>query len=195
MWRKNCSAAPSPKKIFCLGSSPAAIILPCPPPHVSPLSSSSADDVFIKGANAIDRLGHVGILNADPTGGTIGQALPIINARGSRLIVPVGLEKMIPSVAEAARRLGIERLTHGLPGPGGEAKTGMVPLINADVVTEIVALRILAGVTATHVASGGVNGAEGSAGFVIEGSAPAVERALTLIKNIKGEPNLIIPGV
>ena len=56
------------------------------------------DDVFIKGANAVDPYGHAGGLQTNPFGGSWAQAFGIITARGLHCIVPVGLEKMIPSV-------------------------------------------------------------------------------------------------
>jgi len=69
--------------------------------------SFGADDVFIKGANAVDPEGHVGILMANELGGTIAMALGTILARGAHLIVPVGLEKMVPSVPAVVRKCGI----------------------------------------------------------------------------------------
>ncbi len=58
------------------------------------------DDVMIKGANAVDMQGNAGIWTCGVKGGTIGMCWPIITPRGSHLIQPVGLEKLIPSVAE-----------------------------------------------------------------------------------------------
>jgi hypothetical protein len=69
-----------------------------------------ADDVFIKSANAVDTEGHVGILMASETGGTISMAQGPVIAKGCHLIVPVGLEKLVPSVREASRKCGILRL-------------------------------------------------------------------------------------
>lgn len=54
-------------------------------------------DVFIKGANALDPSRKAGVLLAGGTGGTIGKVLPTIYARGINLIIPVGLEKTIPT--------------------------------------------------------------------------------------------------
>ncbi len=45
----------------------------------------SAEDVFIKGANALDANGTAGILLAHPAGGTIGAALGAVMARGANL--------------------------------------------------------------------------------------------------------------
>ena len=57
-------------------------------------------------------------------------------------------------------------------------------------VTEIDALRILAGAETFHVASGGCSGSEGAVTLVAEGQARNVEKAIQLIESIKGEPVL-----
>ena len=66
----------------------------------------------------------------------------------------------------------------------------MIPLTGAKVVTEITALKILAGVEAFHVASGGVSGSEGSVALVAEGSKEAMNKAIKLVESIKGEPGI-----
>ena len=159
------------------------------------LAGFTAADVYIKGANAVDGDGNAGVLMADDRGGTIGTAMGIINARGSNLIVPVGLEKLVPSVIDAARMCGQGRLSYstGLP-------VGMMALVNAKVITEIEAVRILFGadgvigsgghgseVRAHHVASGGVGGSEGSVTLVLEGAPGGVEEAFSYMERIKGE--------
>lgn len=141
-----------------------------------------AGDVLIKGANAVDAEGRVGILMADDQGGTIGMALGVMAARGCHLIVPVGLEKMVPSVSEASRKCGILRLKYAMG-----LKVGLMPVVNATVVTEIQALRLLAGVEATHVASGGISGCEGAVTLVVEGSDEAVRKAFETVEGVKGE--------
>jgi len=141
-----------------------------------------ADDVFIKGANAVDAEGHVGILMANDRGGDISMAQGILAARGCHFIVPVGLEKMVPSVSEASRKGGILRLKYAMG-----LKVGMMPVVNATVVTEIQALHILAGVQATHVASGGIGGCEGAVALVVEGTDEAVRRAFEVVEGVKGE--------
>ena len=140
-------------------------------------------DVFIKGANAIDPEGNAGVLAASDVGGTIGAILAIILARGSHLIVPVGLEKLIPSVAEAAQVTGIFRFKYstGLP-------TGLIPIPNALVVTEVQAFQVLTGVRAVPVATGGIAGSEGTVVLSLEGETAQIEQALSLVKAVKGEP-------
>jgi hypothetical protein len=146
------------------------------------LGEFDGDDVFIKGGNAIDPDGNVGVLLASPVGGTVGQMLGGISARGSRLIVPIGLEKLVPDVIEAAAHCGIRSTaqTDGTP-------CGMAVLSQAQVVTELEAFELLAGVDAWHIASGGIDGSEGSVTIAVEGAAPAVEKAFTLAESLSGE--------
>jgi hypothetical protein len=148
------------------------------------LQEFTADDVYIKGANAVDANGFAGVLMSNEKGGTIGAAMGIINARGSHLITPVGLEKLVPSVIEAAKKCGQGRIKYAT----GD-KVGMMPLTNAKVVTEIEAVGILFSnldVHATHIASGGVAGSEGAVVLILEGKDQAVKKAFDFICRIKG---------
>ena len=146
------------------------------------------DDVFIKGANAVDREGNAGIFTSSVKGGTIGMAWPIVTPRECHLIMPVGLEKMVPSVIEAARHSGIYHFKYstGLPAK-------LTPVLLGKVVTEIQAFAILAGVRAYHLASGGVGGSEGAVVLALEGDEKRVENAFELVKSIKGEPPVTLP--
>ena len=143
------------------------------------------DAVFIKGASAVDVNNNAAVFMAHPEGGTIGWAMGTILARGIRLLVPVGLEKLVPSVEKAVTSCGQLTLDYcqGL-------KVGMMPLTGAKVITEIEALKILAGVESIHVASGGSSGAEGAVVLVAEGSKEVVEAAIRIVESIKGEPPL-----
>jgi hypothetical protein len=143
------------------------------------------DAVFVKGASAVDTQGNAGVFMAHPEGGTIGWAIGTILARGIRLIVPVGLEKLVASVEKAVLSCGQQTLDYcqGL-------KVGMMPLTGAKVITEIEALKNLAGVESIHVASGGTSGAEGSVVLVAEGEKAKVEAAIRIIESVKGEPAL-----
>ena len=46
---------------------------------------------------------------------------------------------------------------------------------------------MLAGVGATHVASGGIGGSEGTVVLSLEGSETAIEKAFKLVRAVKGE--------
>jgi len=143
-------------------------------------------DVFIKGGNALDPEGNVGILLGSDVGGTMGRVYGIVAARGSHLIAPVGLEKLIPDVIEAARHCGISStdLTDGIP-------SGMAILSNVRVVTELEAFGILFEVEAWHIASGGVSGSEGAVTIAVEGTAAAVKGAFELAQSIAGEEPVV----
>ena len=149
------------------------------------LRTFGPNSVFIKGANAVDPEGNAATFVAHPEGGTIGWAIGTILARGIRLIVPVGFEKLVPSVKQAVAMCGQMRFDYcqGL-------RVGMVPLSGAKVVTEIVALKMLTGVESFHVASGGYGDSQGAVTLVSEGDAEAVQGAIQLIEAIKGEPFL-----
>lgn len=146
------------------------------------------EDVVIKGANAIDPQGIPGIHVAGMKGGTIGMIWPIVTPRGSHLIIPVGLEKLVPCVLDAAKQTGIFHFTYstGLP-------VKLVPVPLATVITEIEAFAILAGVRAYHVGSGGVAGSEGAVHLSLTGDEESVEKAFELVKSIKGEPAVGLP--
>lgn len=149
------------------------------------LRDFDAHSVFIKGANAVDKKGRAGVFVAHPSGGTIGFAYGILYSRGSPLIVPVGLEKLVPSVRKAAQRLGQTTLDYSTG-----IKVGMIPLINAQVITEIDAFHVLFDLGAIHVGSGGLNGSEGAVSLVVEGEKTKLDPAIRLIESIKGEPRL-----
>ncbi len=147
------------------------------------LPKLAAGDIFIKGGNAIDHTGLAAILVSNPMGGTIGAALGPLYARGVELIVPIGLEKMIPDVRKAVEFMSVKPVDEGI----GD-KVGLVPLLGATVVTEITALETLFQVKTYCIGAGGVAGSEGSVTLVIEGDESKVMEALALIKSIQGEP-------
>jgi hypothetical protein len=146
------------------------------------LNDFTAGDVFIKGANAVDVEGHAGILLGNPLGGTIGRVLGIVAARGAHLVVPVGLEKMIPSVLDAATAAGIQTFNYSLG-----MRVGYMPLVNAMAITEIEALQLF-GVSATCLGAGGVGGSEGSVVLAVAGEERQVKELMETIRGIKGEP-------
>jgi hypothetical protein len=146
------------------------------------LEDFSIHTVFIKGANAIDPMGNVGVITSGWDGGTVGNSLGTLSSTGLRYIVPVGLEKLIPSVPEAVAAVGAKTFDYSLG-----ANFGMFIFTNANVVTEIRALKILANLEAKLVAAGGIGGSEGSVVLVAEGSEQGVKKAVSLVESIKGE--------
>lgn len=143
-------------------------------------------DVLLKGANAIDGDGNIGVAMASPVGGTMGQFYMAMKARGLDIIYPVGLEKMIPSV-ELAAQFGGNMILDKTIG----AKVGMVCIPDGRAFTEIDAIETLFDIGAVHFASGGWGGAEGCVTIVVAGSDAGVKKCIKFIEQkIKGEPAL-----
>lgn len=131
-------------------------------------------DVFIKGANAINYQQKVcGILIGHPTGGTI-STLATIVSRKIHLIIPVGLEKCVyGDINELSMK------TREDDEYIGNAPS-LIP-ITGTIVTEIEALKILAGVNSYLISSGGIAGAEGAVWLLVEGNKDQIENTLNII--------------
>ncbi len=147
-----------------------------------------AGDVVIKGGNALDPEGVVGVLLGAATGGTVARYVAGCAARGVSLVCPIGLAKSIHgSVAQLSGEMGIGRtaLHHGVP-------CGLYPL-HARTVTEIDALESLFPVRALHVASGGVGAGAATVSLLIEGEDAPVREAFAAIDGLRGDadPQLV----
>jgi hypothetical protein len=143
------------------------------------------ETVLIKGANAIDPEGNVGVITSGFDGGTIAATIGTVTSQGLKYIFAVGLEKMVASVKEAAAWAGAKTLDYTMG-----ADFGMYCIPNGTVVTEIQALKILANVEAKHIASGGVGESAGAVVLVIKGEEANVKKAISIVESIKGEPTL-----
>ncbi|MFB0520091.1 MAG: hypothetical protein ACETWD_01540, partial [Desulfatiglandales bacterium] len=143
------------------------------------------ETVLIKGANAIDPEGNVGVVSSGFDGGTMGATYGTATSQGLKYIFPVGLEKMVASVKEASAWAGAKTLDYTIG-----ADFGIFCIPNGIVVTEIEALKILADVEAKHVASGGVGESAGAVTLVIKGEEANVRNAISIVESIKGEPTL-----
>lgn len=147
------------------------------------IDKMGAQDVVIKGANALDPWNVAGVMVANPVGGTTGSLLGTVMARGINLVIPVGLEKSIPySVLEISKRIGIQRFSKatGLP-------VGMIPLCGT-VVTEVAALSLLGAEDVFPIGAGGINGGEGSVTLCVAGDkADEIFGLVQRVKEKKGE--------
>jgi hypothetical protein len=145
-------------------------------------------DVVIKGGNAVDDQGNAGVLVGNETGGTIGALIGIACVRGIPLIMPIGLEKLISSVPEAATGWGQLTLKYAMGLP-----CWLTPVSTGLVVTEIQALGLLAGVRVRQVAAGGVGGSEGAVVLLLEGPENNLTKAIEAVERVKGEPRVEVP--
>jgi hypothetical protein len=145
-------------------------------------------DIYVKAANAVDWKRNAGVLIGAPDGkGTAGRFME--SKRGFDVIIPVGLEKLIPSVDEAVIA-NPKRLKYSMGMPVYFRR------LEGKVVTEVEALEILFNAKATPIASGGLSGAEGSTTLVVEGeSCSQIDDIKDFILGIKGAtiPEVKIP--
>ncbi len=149
------------------------------------LNDFHLETVIIKGANAIGPSGKVAVISSGFDGGTMGATLGTAVSQGLKYIVPVGLEKLVSSVEDSCSWTGAKTLDYSMG-----ADVGMFITPHALVVTEIEALRILAGVNSKHVASGGIGDCAGAVVIVAEGAEENMKKAISIIEKIKGEPVL-----
>ena len=139
-------------------------------------------DVYIKGANALDYANRkAGILIGAPNGGTIGSVIGHLVGKRAQLLLPVGLEKRVYG--------DIDMLHRKLQSPHSE--TWRLFPVSGTLITEIEALELLTGVTATLAAAGGIAGAEGCTALFVEGNTQAVAKALELVASVQGEPRVL----
>jgi hypothetical protein len=153
------------------------------------LASLTAGDLVIKGGNALDPFGTVGVLLGAPSGGTIGRYVPTALARGVDILIPISVAKSVhAAIADLALEMGSRRveLAKGLP-------CGMAPL-HGEVVTEIEALELLFGVRAVHVCSGGVGPGDGSVSLLIDGPEDQVRAAFDRVSELSRLPAIPVEG-
>ncbi|MDO8673475.1 MAG: hypothetical protein Q7O66_18865 [Dehalococcoidia bacterium] len=148
------------------------------------LAEMGPDDVYVKGGNALDINGNVGVLLGNPTkgGSSITQVIAAAKQKGFHVIVPIGLEKLISvPLDEAVKAARFRECELGM----GLA-CALLPLRLGEVVTEIKAFEILGGVKATQIAAGGLGGAEGAVTLILEGDDAGVRKAFAYAEQSKG---------
>ena len=145
------------------------------------LSDLGPGDVYVKGCNALDVKGNAGVLFGHAGGGTIGYVQTAQRKKGFKIILPIGLEKLIPvSISQAARTARRTAFEYGMGMP-----CGLMP-VRGTVVTELQAIEILSGAKAHPNASGGLGGAEGGLVLAIEGDRDQVTKAIDYVEQSKG---------
>jgi len=149
----------------------------------------SSNDVFIKGANAIDPDGNVGVIIGDKNGGTVGKYIGGVISRGVKWLSPVSIGKLVPDVIDASYFAKIDEVKYSMGLP-----ISIFPIVNAIPFTEIEALNLLFDVDAVLLSKGGLWEDEGSIVLGIEGEEENIKKTLEYIESIKKEelPKLTI---
>jgi hypothetical protein len=151
-------------------------------PLGSLLEQMGPEDIYVKGVNALDVKGTVGILwGSLAEGGTSAMVMAAQRRKGFKVIFSAGLEKLVPfpieKVAKEAKKF---KYDYGMGIP-----CGLLPCKGV-VVTELRAVEILSGARAVPIAAGGLGGAEGAITLVIKGNKEQVSKAIKHIEDSKG---------
>ena len=148
------------------------------------LDQLGPEDVIVKSANALDADLIPIVLLASTTGGTVGSFLGAAAAKNIMIIMPVGLEKCIPALYhQFSGEFGSMDWDYSIGTP-----VGAIAVPEGIVFSEIEAMAALFDVAAVPIAAGGVNGAEGSVTFYVEGHDEDIDKAHEFLVNLKGEP-------
>ena len=141
------------------------------------------ETVVIKGGNAVDTEGNVGVITSGFDGGTVSATIGYMTSTGMQYVFPVGLEKLVPSVPEAAKWCGSKTFDYTMGAP-----FGMYCISTGNVFTEIQALETFANVEAKLIAAGGIGGSQGAVIIAVRGEEAAVKKANEAVEAVKGEP-------
>ncbi len=148
------------------------------------LSELGPKDVIIKSVNAFDRDWTPIVLLASETGGTVGSFIGAAAAKNVTIVMPGGFEKFIPvSYDDFVGQFGKDEWDYTIGWP-----VGAIAIPEGIPFTEIDALQALFGVLTIPIAAGGINGAEGSVTFFIQGEDAGIARAHEFLEMLKGEP-------
>jgi len=144
------------------------------------------DDVIICGANAFDHNGKAALMAGSTGGGSIGLSFSSWYTEGVSIIIPVGIEKMIPG--------DIDKIINKCSRKGKNCLTGMsvglLP-INGEIITEIEAIKNLADVECQAIGAGGLGEANGSVTLEVWGENKEVNKILNIIMKIKDEKKYV----
>lgn len=144
------------------------------------LEQITENDVYVKGVNAIDPDGRVGVLLAGrSTGGSVGLAVKKHRDVKFKIIIPVGLEKRIPiPLRQAIKAAKDVKKAQGIPCS--------LWRLHGTIITEIEAFKQLFDVEAIPISAGGVCGAEGCIVWVLRGEEGNVDKAYHFCEQIHG---------
>ena len=146
------------------------------------LATLKEGDIIFKGGNLLNyEKKQAAVVVGAPDGGTMGRVQPYSVEGPGHLIVPIGLEKDVYGDLNDYAKVMSSDIK----------KTESTPLLrlhkNAEIFTEIEAIKLFGNVKVIPFASGGINGSEGGKSFAIYGVQSEVDKVLKLISEIHGE--------
>ena len=151
------------------------------------LEAVKQDDIILKGGNLLNyEKRQAAATVSSPEGGTVGRIRPYTAEGPGHLIVPIGLEKeTYGNLSDYEYILSQDNFKFI-----GSRQRVMVHK-NAEIFTEIEAIKLFGNVKVIPFASGGIAGSEGASSLVIYGSQQEVDKVMNIISTIKGEPPFI----
>ena len=147
------------------------------------LEQMGPGDFYIKGVNAVDPQGNVGVLVGNMVeGGTIGRVISAQKKNGFQIIWPVGMEKLIPvSIQQAVQEVKKSAIEYSMG-----VVAGLFPCTGGKKIDEMDAIKILSGAEAVPICAGGLGGAEGAITMMIKGDERSVKQAIGYVEQSKG---------
>lgn len=147
---------------------------------IAKTASLGTDDLIICSANAFDNNGRAALMAGSVGGGNIGKSLSSWYTEGVKILIPVGIEKMIPgdlneTISKTSRK-GID-FSNGM-------SVGLMPIIG-EIFTEVEAFKLLGNVDVYVIGAGGLYEAKGSSVFQIEGKVEDIDKIISFVKGIK----------
>ena len=157
--------------------------------YMERLMTLGPDDVYVCSPNAMDAYGNAVIMAGDQDGGEIGYALSVCYANGVSVLIPAGIEKMVPgNLRDVVKKSGrkTKDISMGMA-------VGLVPM-EGEIFTEIEAVQQLARVECAAIGAGGIGMAQGSVTLDIWGDEQEVQTVLEIVTALKKE-SLEVSGV
>jgi len=143
------------------------------------MEKAQKGDVVFKGANLLN---YEKKQAAVCIGGASGGTMARIQETEAHVIVPVGLEKETFGDLYA-----YAKLFDDYPEPTPPAPKIWVHSEDAEIFTEIEAIKTVAAVNIAPYAAGGVAGREGGISLIIYGTPDEVKKALDFVASVQGE--------
>lgn len=153
--------------------------------YAEALACMGEKDIVLKGANMLNYAKRqAAVCVGAPDGGTVAKLRRYTDRGKGRWIVPVGLEKETTQDLFEMQRMVNE-------SPNRAKGTVRLNATQGNVYTEIEALKEFADIDVFITAKGGIDGAEGGVSLLLCGSVKEVEKALSTVNQVIGEPEFI----
>lgn len=147
------------------------------------LKQTEEGDIVLKGANMLNyEKQQAAVCIGAPDGGTTKRIRTATTGEGkAKLIVPIGLEKQVYGDLNDYEQVAAVK----------NEQLAYIPRVwvhkNAEIFTEIEAIKTFASVNIVPFAAGGLAGREGGISLIVYGSKEEVQKALDLVASVQGE--------